>query len=248
MDSKPITYLIVDQDENTIRLLDLELKEFKSDLKSLGTFRCYKEANSHIIKQEPNIIFIDIQFPFFSGAEFFGKAKQRNSDFIFLANDDNFIFQNIKASRFDCLLRPISRHELRRTLKRKVEARKLGRTSNYGLYSPASTEYKFKKLYFPTSNGFVFINPDEIIYCQADLEYTRIVTSTDKHLISKNLKHFENVLNGRRFVRCHKSYLVNIDHIKLYMRSDGGQLILSNDKLIPIGRSKKSVFSQLLGV
>ena len=248
MNSKPITYLIVEQDENTIRLLDLELKAFKSDFQSLGTFKCYKEAYGHIQKQEPKIIFIDIQYPFFSGAEFFGKAKKRNSEFIFLANEENFIFQNIKASRFDCLLKPIARHELRRTLKRKIEASKSGRTSNYGMYSPASTEYKFKKLYFPTTNGFVFINPDDIIYCQADLEYTRIVTSKDKYLISKNLKHFENILNGRRFVRCHKSYLVNIDHIKLYIRSEGGHLILSDEKLIPIGRSKKSVFSQLLGV
>lgn len=244
----PITYYIVESDENTIRLIQREIKTFGDDFKSLGIYRCYKEAHKRILREEPNMVFLNIEFPFFTGGEIFGKTPGKKSDFIFLANVDNFIYQNIKASKYDCLLKPISEIELKRTLKRKVEAKKMDRQLTYGHYSPASTDYKFKKLQFPTSNGFIFLSPDEIVYCKADVEYTLIVTQKGNHLISKNLKHFEGMLNSRRFLRAHKSYLVNIDHIRIYAKSEGGHLIMSDDKMVPIGRSKKPVISQIFGV
>jgi two-component system LytT family response regulator len=181
----PITYYIVESDENTIRLIQREINNFQGSFKSLGLFRDFKEAHKRIIRDEPEIVFLNIEFPFFTGAEVFGKVPGKKSDFIFLSKEDNFIFQNIKSGKFDCLLKPISEIELKRTLKRKVEARSVGRPLTYGHYSPASTEYKFKNLHFPTSNGYVFLNPDDIMYCQADVEYTQIVTKHGKHLISK---------------------------------------------------------------
>jgi len=243
-----ITYYIVEEDENAIRHIDRSIREFGVQYKSLGIFRDYREAYKRIVRDDPQVVFLNIEFPFFNGAEVFGKQHHKKSDFVFLSNQDNFIFQNIKASKFDCLLKPISQIELKRLLKRKVEAQTLGRPLSYGHYSPASTDYKFKKLHFPTSNGYVFISPDDIVYCQADVEYTLIVTKTGKHLISKNLKHFEGILNPKRFIRAHKSYLVNIDYISLYARSEGGHLIMHDEKLILIGRSKRPVFSQLFGV
>jgi len=248
MNRKSISYAIVDSDDNSSRLIKTAVSEFKDAFNLIGQFSCYKEAGQRFRSKEPDLIFINIKFPFFSGAEMYGQSKIKSSDFVFLAEEDDFVFQNIKAGQFDCLLKPLSTVVLKRTLKRKLDAVNSGRPMNYGFYKPASLDYKYKKLHFPTSNGYLFIHPDEIIYCQADVEYTRIFTSTGKHLISKNLKHFESVLNKKRFVRSHKSYIVNIDHIKLYVRSEGGHIIMSDEKLIPVGRSRKTVFSQLLGV
>lgn len=244
-----LNYAIVDDDDNSIRLINKAIDEFKLSFNSHGVFKCFKEASARFRITEPDIIFLNMRFPFFSGADIFGKSRARKADFIFLADDDNFVFQNIKASQYDCLLRPLSPVELKRTLKRKIEAAQLSRPLSYGAYKPASLDYKFKKLHFPTSNGYLFIHPDNILYCQADVEYTRIYTIDGrKHLISKNLKHFETVLNKKRFVRSHKSYLVNIDYIKLYVKSEGGHLIMSDEKMIPIGRSKRSTFAHVLGV
>lgn len=248
MKTEPITYYIVENDENTIRLLEMELKEFPNNFKSKGVFRDFKEAHNRIYRDEPNLIFMNIEFPFFTGAEFFGNTSSTKCDYVFLAKDNNYVYQNVKASKFDCILKPISQTELKRTLKRKVEMRESGRVPNYGHYLPASTDYKFKKLLFPTTNGYVFLSPDDILYCEADLEYTKIITRKQEYLISKNLKHFDNMLNGKRFIRSHKSFLINIDHIKQYVRSEGGHVIMSNDKMVPIGRSKKPQFAHLLGV
>ncbi len=248
MKLSPITYYIIESDDNTIRLIQREIKNFGDDFKNLGVYRCHKEGHKRVLREQPDMVFLNMEFPFFTGAEVFGKTPGKKSDYIFLANVNNFIYQNIKASKYDCLLKPISEIELKRLLKRKVEARKLGRQLNYGHYTPASTDYKFKKLQFPTSNGYIFLSPDEIMYCKADVEYTLIVTQKGKHLISKNLKYFESILNSRRFLRAHKSYLINIDHISLYAKSEGGHLIMSDETMVPIGRSKRPVFTQLFGV
>jgi two-component system LytT family response regulator len=191
---------------------------------------------------------MNIEFPFFTAVEFFENTPATKCDYVFLAKEDNYVYQNVKTSKFDCILKPISQIELKRTLKRKIEMRESGRVTNYGHYLPASTDYKFKKLLFPTTNGYVFLSPDDILYCEADLEYTKIITRTKQYLISKNLKHFDNMLNGKRFIRTHKSYLINIDHIKQYVRSEGGHVIMSDDKMVPIGRSKKPQFATILGV
>ncbi|MEZ4808106.1 MAG: LytTR family DNA-binding domain-containing protein [Flavobacteriales bacterium] len=245
--TKPISCLVIDDDDRSNHALAMELRRRSKEFTLLGQHTCFKEGIRRIQMQVPQVVFIDIGMPFFTGREMLGITAVRSFKMIFLAKENAYVHQPIKSSRFDCLLKPINAIELRRTLNRLVEGQ--GRPlAPWSVSPPQTTDFVFEKMALPTTNGHVFVEPNEIIYCEADNEYTRIKTKGSTHLISKHLKYFETRLNNNRFFRIHKSYLLNLEHIRSLVRTEGGHVIMSDDKLIPIGRSRKKEFSLLMGV
>ena len=177
-----------------------------------------------------------MSFPWFTGLDVLGNAPVRGSRIIFLAKEANYVHQSLKGGKFDCLLKPFSQTELRRTLKRLKEEQRFSNPTTFQSASAGVAQYKFNKLSLPTTKGNIFLDPRDIIYCQADQEYTRLVTV------------FETRLDSRRFFRVHKSYVLNLEHMESYVRSEGGHVIMSDHKVIHIGRSRKNEFAALMGV
>jgi two-component system LytT family response regulator len=244
---KPISCLIIDEDEHSSRLLAGELRKRAREFELLGVHTCYKDGLQRMAKFTPDVVFVDINVPFFSGRELLGVVSGRSFKVIFLARESHYVHQPLKTGRFDCLLKPFNAVDLRRALNGLVEGQRRPFPLVPGQVT-RSDEFVFDKLALPTANGHVFVDPNEILYCQADEEYTRITTIASTHLISKHLKYFEARLSSRRFLRIHKSYLLNLEHIRSTVKSEGGYVIMTNDKLIPIGRSKKKEFLLLMGL
>jgi len=240
--------IIIDDDRNSNRQLETEIKKFDDEIELLGIFTDPKEGYDRMHMLQPDVIFQNITFPFFTGLEMLGAGTARRSKVIFLAKESDYIHQTIKASRYDCLLKPLVIPELRRTLKRiKDNPRQI--LQQFSAQEPAGgKKFSFNKLPLPTTKGYIFVDPREIVYCQADQEYTRLVTLYNTQLISKNLKYFETRLDSRRFFRVHKSYVLNLEHIEAYVKSEGGHVVMSDNKVIHIGRSRKKEFSVLMGL
>ena len=75
--------------------------------------------------------------------------------------------------------------------------------------------------------------------------YTKVFTKDNANfeLVSKPLKHFSDQLESNAyFYKCHRSYLINLKHIKQFFKQDGGYLLMSNQKNIPIAKNKKEDF------
>jgi len=123
---------------------------------------------------------MDITMPYFSGQEMLGNVVHRDMRVVFLAKESNYLHQSIKAGRYDCLLKPLVVPELRRTLKRLLTASKTKLPLQTHNSSAAADRYNFRKLALPTTRGFAFIEPKRIIYCQAEKEYTRLITSGNR--------------------------------------------------------------------
>lgn len=103
-----------------------------------------------------------------------------------------------------------------------------------------NVEQEMTKLCLPTSNGYIFIFPKEIIYCQSFNAYTYIFSTTEEKIfIGKSLKEMESLLSPDRFYRIHKSYVVNLNRIKRYQRNGNDKLVMENEDCLPISRMKK---------
>src|SRR5690606_6108939 len=106
---------------------------------------------------------------------------------------------------------------------------------------------KVERLAVPTFEGIEFFDTNDIIFCQADGNYTVLyLVEKQKKLISKNLKDFENLLGTSGFCRVHHSYLINLNHVKKYIRGEGGYVILTEDFHVDISRRKKDEFLNML--
>jgi len=100
-----------------------------------------------------------------------------------------------------------------------------------------------RRLCIPSTKGFQILDLNNIIYCQADRSYTVFHCSNNEAIIvSKPLAEYDQLLTDAGFMRVHKSFLINLHHIKEYHRGEGGLVIMSNGTGIEVSRRKKDVF------
>jgi len=101
----------------------------------------------------------------------------------------------------------------------------------------------------PLAGKTIFILPEEILYCKSDGNYTEIYFKNRKReVLSKKLKDIEAIINNTLFCRVHNSYVVNINYIKEFVKSDGTYLVLEDNTNIPVSRAKKIVLQSLLKI
>jgi two-component system LytT family response regulator len=113
-----------------------------------------------------------------------------------------------------------------------VKAEKKGKLGKIGLASKESIE---------------FVDAMEIIYCEANSNYTNVhMTDGKKKVISKTLKEFEELLLPFNFYRPHNSYLINMKMIKELVRGDGGYIVMENKAQIPVSRNKREELMNML--
>lgn len=105
-----------------------------------------------------------------------------------------------------------------------------------------------RRLALPTSDGLVFVPLDNIIRLQSDSNYTTFyLTGPEKMLVSRTLGEFEEQLEQNNFCRVHHSHIINLAHLKRYVRTDGGYAQMSDGTNVEISRRKKDEFLAKLG-
>jgi two-component system LytT family response regulator len=110
-----------------------------------------------------------------------------------------------------------------------------------------STSNKNKKIILRTSESIHLLEVGNIICCDSDNSYTTVHTvEGDKIIVSKTLKDYEEMFTECGFYRVHKSYLINLIHIKRFDRQDGGYIILTNGLKIPVASRKREEMMGLL--
>ena len=99
------------------------------------------------------------------------------------------------------------------------------------------------RICIPTQKGFTVVRLDEIVYCEAQRSYTQIHLLNNKSMTaSKPLFDYDRILTDTTFLRIHKSFLINLLHVKEYSRGEGGTVIMSNGMEIEVSRRRKELF------
>ena len=88
-----------------------------------------------------------------------------------------------------------------------------------------------------------YLNTKDIIRVEADRSYSWFyLVEHRKVLVSRNLKEYQELLTDRNFFRTHNSHLINMEHVKKYIRSEGGAVELDDGSQVPISRGKRDLF------
>jgi two-component system, LytTR family, response regulator len=99
------------------------------------------------------------------------------------------------------------------------------------------------KLCIPTLKGFVVLKLEDIVVCEAEKNYTIIHLQNRKSItVSRSLVEYEKSLEGAGFLRVHRTYLINLQHVCEYHRGEGGIVIMSNGAEVEISRRRKDEF------
>ncbi len=221
---------------------------FSDDIKLLGTFSEPRLGLDFIRKNDVDLIFLDIFMPGMSGFDLLDNLGNTNAAIIFITSFNGYAIRAIKYSALDYLLKPVKSEELRAAINRlneKTERQFLNtRISNLRHNLLAENDASMQ-LVLGSKQGEHRFSLNDIIRCEADSNYTLIhLKANKKFLASKTLGEIEDMLSESRFLRVHKSHLVNpefIDHI-----TTSNELVLNEESRIPISRRRASEVKNFL--
>jgi two-component system LytT family response regulator len=240
-----INAVIIDDSAQARKLLRLMLMEFSPEITVIGEAENAEDGLRLVKKTQPDAVFLDIEMPGQSGlqmAESLLEFKFKGN-VVFTTAYNSYALKAFRLSAIDYLLKPIQEdHLLEAVFKLGNEKKNRDTLLRLEALSTNLSESKENVLCIPIQGGYQFIQLQEIEYLEADGSYVQIKCSDKKTVtVSKNLKYFETVLSeNKNFVRAHRSYIVNMESVITFSKSDGGSLHLKGGKQIPVSRERKS--------
>lgn len=247
-----IKAVIVDDEIAGAEVLDYLVKQYCPDIEIVSIQNSVETAIDAINKLQPDLVFLDIEMPTGTGFDVIKKTSELNYVTIFITAYENYAIKAFKTNALDYLLKPIDIEELINAVdkvRKKINSSKNLITNNLEEVIFNSLNSNNKRLAVSTFDGVIMIDTNDVIYLEADSNYTNVYMKDNKKiLISKTLKYFEDSLPKASFFRVHKTFIININTIVKYLNSDGGYIILSNNSKIPISRSKKAELMEKLNI
>ncbi|MCE9539840.1 MAG: LytTR family DNA-binding domain-containing protein [Bacteroidetes bacterium] len=205
-----------------------------------------------ITKHQPDLVFLDIEMSNGNAFDLLEKFKEIDFDIIFTTAYDHYAIKAIKFSAIDYILKPIDPEELIQAVHRFEE--KNGQKSMLdkkfkALLSNIRPENKLKKVGIPDGDGLIFINLSDIIRCDSDGNYTFFVLITGKRILaSRTLGEYEQMFADDNFFRVHRSHLINLQHVKKYIKGEGGYVVMSDNSQVEVSRRNKTDFLEKLSL
>ncbi len=244
-----IKAIIIDDELTAIKSLKWEIDNFCNGIEIMDSFTNPNEAISAINYLKPDCVFLDIEMPEMDGFQLLEKLQFRDFDLIITTAYDSYALKAFKESAIDYLLKPVDSDDLIKSVAKikKNKSKNILGQELYKIIEDITPKTTFGKISLQLAGKTIFVEPNEILYCKSDGNYTKIYfENKPKELISRKIKDIELMFNNSLFYRVHNSYLVNVNHISEFIKSDGQYLVLENGTTIPVSRSKKNALLQLL--
>lgn len=244
-----IKAIIVDDEPDCVKLLSLQLKMSCPQVTVVGECTSGEAAIKAIIQEEPSLVFLDIEMPRMNGFQLLEALGDISFSIIFVTAYDRFALKAFRFSALDYLLKPVDTKELQVAVQKaerfqRTDKRQLEILKQHLSQTPATPD----KIALPYQNGVTFVDLNTILYCEADNNYSRFTLDKgEQHVVSKTLREVQEVMEGKHFLRVHRQYLVNLNHIKKFVRGEGNYLVMSDNKSIPVSRSHKDQLIERFG-
>ena len=241
-----IRTVVIEDEEHSRKMLLAMLHEHCQQINVVAEANSVKTGLSAIAQQMPQLVFLDIELQSETSFEILEKLPEINFELVFTTAFDHYALKAIKFCAIDYLLKPIDLNELRIAVakaEKRLNREYLNKNLEVLLNNLKSGTQNNHKIALSTLEGLLFVNVSDIIYCESNGPYTKFVFKhADKIVTSKHLKEYEDLLNAYDFFRIHKSYLVNLQEIKKYIRGEGGHLIMSNGVALNVSKQRKEDF------
>ena len=243
---KKISAILVDDELDSREILRNYLGKYCPEVNILTDCANIQEAEKAIEENDPQLVFLDIEMPYGNAFDLLEQLETIDFEIIFITAFDQYAVQAFNLSAVHYLLKPLDIEELINAVdkaKSRIEKSQKINQSKILLENMAALNTQQQKVVLPLLDGFEVVKLSEILYCEAEGNFTCFYFKNGKKsLICRKLKFFENALTHHRFCRVHRSYLINLEYVKRYLKGKGGAVVLENGVEIPVAVARKSVF------
>lgn len=245
-------------------IIDDELLARRSIRKSLKAFPEFEVAGecgdgetaiAAIRAQKPDLVFLDIQLPEFDGFDVIRAIGKNDMPVtIFVTAYDRYALQAFEAHALDYLLKPFSEDRFRDSLLRARRTLGLDRHNPARQLTQLLEEVGKRKDYaeripVPWKGRFLFLNTRDLDWIEAEGNYLRLHSNGASHLIRGNMNEMESRLDPGRFMRIHRSTIVNLQRIREVQPWFHGhhRVVMNNGQELKLSRYQKEKLRLLLG-
>lgn len=244
-----ITAVIVDDEQHCIdRLQSLLQQYFKQSIAVVAACNTVEEGVAAIKAMQPQLVFLDVQVHDKTGFDLLHQLTPVNFAVIFTTAYEKYAVQAFKFSAVDYLLKPIDIDDLRMAVEKAVGAINLKQTAaklDVLFSNMQQQENQHRRICIPVSTGLIFLQVNDIIRCESNINYTTLYTNDKKKIVAaKTLKEFEEMLADSNFCRVHNSHLVNLACISSYNKGKGGggSITLFDGSEVEVSTRRKDEF------
>jgi len=239
-----IRVVLVDDEEYPRLLLKELLEESFPEIEIIGEADNADDAYVLIEDEEPDLVFLDIAMPEKTGFDLLQMFDHPEFEVIFVTGYDQHALDAFNHFAIGYLLKPIDSSMLSEAVlnaKKRIESKKSNANIQELLQHLSNSSRKTNRIGIPTMEGLEFVEMNEIIRCEGDQKYTKVyLTNRTNILSSYNIGEFRRILEHHNFFQCHKSHLVNLNHVRKYNKE--GTLHMSDDSSVPVSKRKKIEF------
>ncbi len=239
--------IIVEDEAHSIVYLKSLLIQYCPEVQVLGVATTVEEAVQLIHDTKPELVLMDVELCGKLSFQIFEKMPSPpHFEVIFITGHENYAIQAIKYSCLDYLLKPIDGQELATAIEKFNMKKKVFITHKQIellLQNTSGSTERLSKIAVSINDGLIILNIADIIYCKGDGNYTWIYTiQGEKTLSYRNLQYFEDLLSQEIFFRCHKSSVINLNHVKKYSKTDGYKVYLTGGHWVDVSVRKRDEF------
>ncbi|MEP6796333.1 MAG: LytTR family DNA-binding domain-containing protein [Saprospiraceae bacterium] len=242
-----IKVVLVDDEPRGLKVLQLLTSGYADQVTVVAACTDPHIAIQKINELSPDLIIMDIQMPKLTAFDVLSALHNPQVEVIFATAYNAYALRAFQYSAVDYLLKPIDEEHFQRAMEKAIERIRQKNANNhfetllYNIQKVRNSEDM--KICIPDSKGFKVIRVSDILYCEADSCYTIIHFHKQSSLLSsRTLAEYDALLDPDHFFRIHRSYIVNIHHIKEYRKGEGGAVVMEDDKILEVSRRKKEEF------
>lgn len=242
-----IRAILVDDEEGARDVLEHLLTRFCPEVTLVAKCANVSQAVEAIKQEKPDLVFLDIEMPQYAGYEIVQFFDTVNFEIIFVTAYDQYAIRAFEIAAIDYLLKPIDIERLKFSVNRVKQQRSMvEQAQRLSLLGNTLETKELKNIIVHDKGQQHLVAVEEIIAIEALESYCTIHTKDKRHTVSKNLKHFETLLDKRpQFIRVHKSWLINKQCIHHYSRSELS-ICLVNGLVARLSKYKKAEFEAAL--
>ncbi len=250
--------IIIDDERNVREVLELLLTRYCKDVEVVALASSAAEGRDLLQKYQVDFIFLDISMPKEDGFAFLNSIQKENYCTIFVTAHEDYALRALKASAIDYLLKPITPQELVDAVSKAIHHHELhqSREQEKHIYHESLDNLNeninvasnvIKKITVAEQFGFQLVNTSDIMYLEADSNYTILHLSGLKKIVaSRTMGDFEKILDQPEFFRIHKSIIININFLKAYSSYQGNFVELNDGTTLSISRRRLNDFREAI--
>ena len=236
--------VIIDDEPKAIQGLSWELSNFNEEIEIVATFTEPEKALHYLKSTAIDCLFLDVEMPTMDGFQFLEKLDTKDFAVIITTAYNEYAIKALKKEAIDYLLKPIDTDDLKEAIVKikKYNSRNVNADKFEKILLNFNDKLNHKKITINTDGKLVFLEPNDILYAESDGNYaTLFLQNSKKIVLTKKLKEVGELLPDDSFFRIHNSFIINLNKIKEFLKTDG-YVVLENNKKIPVSRQRKSDF------